>query len=233
MAGLLRGAYHFFHADQDAAAQANHYLQVVKIGPGDLPPVIDIEVTSNASNAAIVSGVKTWLEIVQQGTGLTPMIYSVASFWNAHLNDNFGNYPLWVAHYGVPSPKIPEGWTNWNLWQYSQSGTVNGIVGSVDMNYFNGTIDQLNQFANSGQTPQPNSTDTGTSDSPIPAVNATPTAGSNGGGGGGGYTYIVKAGDSLDGIAASFNVTAADLQQLNRIQNPNDLEVGQILTIPN
>src|SRR5256885_1336394 len=49
-AGLLRGAYHFFHADQDATAQANHFLQVVDIGPGDLPAVIDIESTSNASD---------------------------------------------------------------------------------------------------------------------------------------------------------------------------------------
>src|SRR5882757_5181018 len=63
-AGLLRGAYHFFHADQDATAQANHFLQVVDPSPGDLPPVIDIESTSNASSSAIVSGVKTWLDVV-------------------------------------------------------------------------------------------------------------------------------------------------------------------------
>ena len=30
-AGVIRGAYHFFHADQDAAAQANHFLQVAQI----------------------------------------------------------------------------------------------------------------------------------------------------------------------------------------------------------
>src|SRR5258708_25064270 len=65
-AGIIRGAYHYFHADQDATAQANHFTQVVQIEPGDLPPVIDIEATSNASNNTIVSGVKTWLDVVQQ-----------------------------------------------------------------------------------------------------------------------------------------------------------------------
>ena len=223
-AGLLRGAYHFFHADQDATAQANFFLQVTDIGPGDLPAVIDIETTSNASDSAIVSGVQTWLNVVQQATGIVPMIYTAGSFWNAHLNSSFGNYPLWVANYGVTTPKLPTGWNNWNFWQYSQSGTVSGISGNVDMDYFNGSLAQLNAFVGSSQTSQP-TPDINSSD----ADNSTA---STGGGGGGGYTYVVKSGDTLDGIAASFNTTAAELQQANRIQNPNDIQVGQILTIP-
>ena len=224
-AGLLRGAYHFFHADQDATTQANHFLQVTDISAGDLPPVIDIESTSNASDSAIVSGVQTWLDVVQQATGIVPMIYTAASFWNAHLNSSFGSYPLWVANYGVSSPKLPTGWSNWNFWQYSQSGSVNGISGNVDMDYFNGTLAQLNAFVGSGQTAQPSSTDSGTSADAGASTAST-------GGSGGGYTYVVQAGDTLSGIAASFNVSVADLQQANRIQNPNDIEVGQILTIP-
>jgi len=35
-AGIIRGAYHFFHDDQDAAAQANHFLQVAQVVAGDL-----------------------------------------------------------------------------------------------------------------------------------------------------------------------------------------------------
>src|SRR5882724_10053984 len=201
-AGLLRGAYHFFHADQDATAQANHFLQVVAPSSGDLPPVIDIESTSNASSSAIVSGVKTWLDVVQQSTGIVPMIYTVASFWNANLNSSFGNYPLWIANYGVSSPKLPTGWSNWNFWQYSQSGTVSGITGNVDMDYFNGSMNQLIAFAGSGAAPQPANTDGGTGTESGSGGSSGPSTGS----GGGGYTYVVKAGDTLGGIAASFNV---------------------------
>src|ERR1022692_3007397 len=44
-AGLLRGAYHFFHPTVPAAAQAESFIRsVVRLEPGDLPPVLDLEV---------------------------------------------------------------------------------------------------------------------------------------------------------------------------------------------
>ncbi|HEY5241913.1 MAG TPA: GH25 family lysozyme, partial [Polyangiaceae bacterium] len=43
-AGILRGAYHYFHPDVDAVAQANFFLaHVAHFGAGELPPVIDVE----------------------------------------------------------------------------------------------------------------------------------------------------------------------------------------------
>jgi len=46
-------------------------------------------------------------------------------------------------------------------------------------------------------------------------------------------TYIVKAGDTLASIAARFGVTLLELQRINNIANPNLLNVGQRLIIPN
>jgi GH25 family lysozyme M1 (1,4-beta-N-acetylmuramidase) len=44
-AGLIRGAYQFFRADQDIDAQANMMIAAVgTLQPGDLPPVLDVEV---------------------------------------------------------------------------------------------------------------------------------------------------------------------------------------------
>ncbi|MBL4660370.1 MAG: hypothetical protein JKY19_08435, partial [Alcanivoracaceae bacterium] len=34
--------------------------------------------------------------------------------------------------------KVPVGWKSWTFWQWSQSGTVDGITGAVDMDRFNG-----------------------------------------------------------------------------------------------
>src|SRR5258708_2072806 len=68
-AGLVRGAYHFFHASQDATAQANFFLDALQSAggllPGDLPPVIDFENGSvdRLSNPAVQSGVATWLQV--------------------------------------------------------------------------------------------------------------------------------------------------------------------------
>ncbi|MBN1563408.1 MAG: LysM peptidoglycan-binding domain-containing protein [Anaerolineae bacterium] len=44
--------------------------------------------------------------------------------------------------------------------------------------------------------------------------------------------YMVQAGDTLLGIAQSYNLTVPDLLAVNDIPNPNTLEVGQVLNIP-
>ncbi len=151
-AGLVRGAYHFFRPAQDAAAQAQTFLQAVALQSGDLPPVLDVENADGVSNNVLQSGVQTWLETVRAQTGVTPIVYASPGFWNQHMNSNFGSYPLWVAQYGVQTPKIPNGWTDWKFWQYSQSGHVNGVNGAVDLDYFQGTTDDLAAFV--GGAPQ-------------------------------------------------------------------------------
>lgn len=52
----------------------------------------------------------------------------------------FSHLPLWTATY-VPNeppadhdPLLYGGWTDWDIWQWSSSGSVAGIEGDVDMN---------------------------------------------------------------------------------------------------
>ena len=45
--------------------------------------------------------------------------------------------------------------------------------------------------------------------------------------------YLVASGDSLDLIAKQFGVTIEDLMRLNRISDPNSLQVGMVIYIPN
>ncbi|MET0624507.1 MAG: GH25 family lysozyme [Pyrinomonadaceae bacterium] len=144
-AGLARGAYHFFRPAEDAAQQAAHFLSTVQLAPGDLPPVLDVETSDNVSNSVLVGGVQLWLDAVEPVAGVTPIIYTAASFWDAHLNNQFGAYPLWIAHYtAAPAPSpLPAGWSDWTLWQYSQSLHVNGVAGAADHDYFNGTAEAL------------------------------------------------------------------------------------------
>jgi len=44
--------------------------------------------------------------------------------------------------------------------------------------------------------------------------------------------YVVKASDSLSGIANAANLTSAELAEFNNIENPDSLKVGQKLLIP-
>lgn len=152
-AGIIRGAYHFFLAADDPTQQAEFFIRTVgTLSPDDLPPVIDVESGSGVSSN-LAANVQTWLSTVEQGLGRTPIIYTAPSYWNENMTGGFGNYPLWVAEYGVSSPKAVNGWDNWTCWQYSSIGKVGGVNGSVDLDYFNGTYQALGAFVNASIVP--------------------------------------------------------------------------------
>lgn len=149
-AGVARGAYHFYRPQTDAAAQAQHFLRTVQPRAGDLPPVLDVEVTDGRSAAQIAAGVRTWLETVERATGRRPIVYTRASFWSGQMGGGFGAYPLWVAHYGAAEPNIPGDWDRWTFWQHSDGGRVAGISGDVDLNWFAGDGSDLQAFIQTG-----------------------------------------------------------------------------------
>ena len=216
-AGLLRGAYHFFHTSQDAASQANFFMSVVNSNGGflpvDLPPVLDFEQASldqAMSVAAVQSAITTWLQTVAAKIGVTPMIYTNLSMGTEYLSGQFGSFPLWIASYNSSPPAPPSGWTNWQFWQYSQSGTIAGVSGNVDLDYFNGSQQQLLAFVQSPATASQTASSSGTSI----------------------QTYTVKSGDTLSEIAAQYGVTTSELAAANGIQNADLIYPGQVLQIP-
>jgi GH25 family lysozyme M1 (1,4-beta-N-acetylmuramidase) len=161
--GMYRGAYHFARPKVGTApAQAQYFVSRVGSfqGAGTLPPVLDLEASGGLSVTALRSWTATWLTTVEQLTGRTPIIYVSPAFWEHYLGDStaFTRFPLWIAHYGVSSPRVPGGWGSWTFWQRTSSGSVNGISGNVDMNEFNGTTAQLATLANT----------TGGSTAPVP-----------------------------------------------------------------
>ena len=142
-AGVLRGAYQFFEPGDDETAQANLMIQAVgTLGDGDLPCMIDVEVTGSQSGATIASKVATWISLVKAGTGKAPIIYTGPYFWDDNVGStSFSATPLWVADYGPSCPLIPNGWSDWTMWQYSDG------KGSLDHDVFNGTLAQLQALA--------------------------------------------------------------------------------------
>jgi len=147
-AGVLRGAYQFFEPAQSPIAQANLMIQAVgQLGAGDLPCMVDVEVSGGQSGATIAANVRAWLTAVQAGTGRAPIIYTGPSFWDGSVGDtSFGSVPLWIADYGPSCPKVPNGWSNWTIWQYGDTG------GTLDQDVYNGSLAQLTALA---QPPAP------------------------------------------------------------------------------
>jgi lysozyme len=148
-AGMIRGAYQFFRPGQDPVAQANLLLaNTGSIGSGDLPPVLDIEVTDGLNPPAVAAAIQTWVTTVQNATGRTPILYFGAFFWNSSVQSSaFSSNPLWIAAWNVGCPTLPNAWSNWAFWQYTGSGSVPGVSGQVDRDKFNGTIDALRTLA--------------------------------------------------------------------------------------
>jgi lysozyme len=146
-AGLLTGAYHFFRPEVDAEAQAESFLHVVSSPqPGDLPPVLDVEVDGGKSPKAIVSGIQVWLQAVENVLGHRPIIYTSASFWSPRVGSNpaFEDYMLWVAQYTTAAaPRLPAGFNDFVIWQFTEQGTMPGISGTVDLDRFHGTDGDL------------------------------------------------------------------------------------------
>jgi lysozyme len=147
--GLARGAYHFFRPSVAGRAQAKHFLNTYEPKKGDLLPVIDIEDFDGSSKSKFVAEVRDWIETVAAAIGgKRPIIYTSASFWKK-IGDppGFGAHPVWVAHYtAATQPNLPRGWDDHTIWQYSQTGKVDGVKGPCDVNLFNGPPDMLDKI---------------------------------------------------------------------------------------
>jgi lysozyme len=222
-AGLLRGAYHFFRSNVDPAKQANKFIDYVKTmnDNGELPPVLDLESHDGQTKEKIISRAKIWLDLVEDAFGKKPIIYSGQYFLQDHFSVAGGgppywakNYPLWLAQYpnnyveGSSKPFLPRGWFNWTFWQYSEKGRVNGINASVDLDVFQGTLEELYEFAG------------------VKIVTDTPETTKK---------HTVVAGDSFESIANKYGVTVRELVNANPqlLKSGDQLTVPVSVAIPN
>jgi lysozyme len=150
-ARLLSGAYHFFRPGVDAEAQAETFLHVVpELTAGDLPPALDVEIDDGQTAHGILDGVQQWLEAVENVLGHRPIIYTSRGFWNAitAASARFSDYMLWVAHYTTASsPRLPAGFSDYVIWQFTEQGRISGVDGNFDLDRFNGSEDDLNALA--------------------------------------------------------------------------------------
>lgn len=138
---FIRGAYHYYRPNENSVAQANNFINTVKLSKGDLPPVLDIEkLPKDQSIDSLKRGLRRWLEIVDKHYNVRPIIYSGESYYIDFLKEEFSDYPFWIANYNFLEEKINE---NWLFWQFTEKAKVAGINGNVDVNIYNGTPKML------------------------------------------------------------------------------------------
>lgn len=157
-AGLLVSAYHAVRPDQSAESQIDHLFAVLGDRRADLPLVLDVERDDGCSPAEITACLRECLRRVEQTHARKPIIYTAKWFWDPNVlpSPEWSQYDLWAAHYGVSTPTLPAGWSEWKFWQHSETGEVPGIgTGETDLDWFAGSHEDLLAYAGSGPAPRP------------------------------------------------------------------------------
>jgi lysozyme len=143
---IIRGAYHFYYPSRDAEKQAANFIRKVKLYEGDLPPVVDIEMSNGKSADIVRQGLQTMLDRLEKEYKMKPVIYTNINFYNTFLKDKFEKYPLWIAGYFDHDRFYNTFETPWQFWQHSEKGRVDGIKNHVDFNVFKGDIKKLTKL---------------------------------------------------------------------------------------
>jgi GH25 family lysozyme M1 (1,4-beta-N-acetylmuramidase) len=156
-AGLVRGAYMFWHVTEDAAKQVQSFIEWTdKAGglkAGDLPPVLDVEFSAGRaatgmSAAQALDRVRSAAQALKAHYGCC-MLYTSQHTWRDDLDDLpaadlAADCTLWLCgYYQDPQhrPPVPRSWGDMDdFWIHQHRGNVAGVpgfTGKVDLNRFN------------------------------------------------------------------------------------------------
>jgi len=138
-AGLDVGVYYFSQAITKKEAREEAEYVIEKIDGYDItyPVVFDWERiggsearTYGLETDILCDVANTFCEIIED-EGYTPMIYfnSYVGYIKYDLS-KINDYDFWFARYN----DVPDFYYDFDMWQYSDSGSVNGIKGKVDLN---------------------------------------------------------------------------------------------------
>lgn len=224
---IPRGVYLYSYAlnEEDVRSELQHILRLIKGHSFQLPIYIDVEENGTQKIAP------TTCKIICDGlkaAGYKTGVYSNTYWWDHYLK-SVTDYPRWVAQYN----SICTYKGSYDIWQYSSSGSIPGIRGNVDTNH---CYTEFNQIGGSNFTFKPideivNEVIKGLWGNYPSRKIKLEEAGYN-------YDeiqskvdekyniikpiyYKIKSGDTLSDIAIRFDTTVGNIQNLNRIEDPN------------
>ena len=162
--GIPYGVYLYSYATSSAMidSEVNHIKRLLKGHTPSLPIYLDMEektVTDTCSASQLSAMAKRFCKKMDNA-GFRCGVYASAYYWYAYL-DKFAEEDThyhWVAQYNTPycayaNEEIVEDFgKSWaffkdyhyyETWQYASTGSVAGISGNVDMNYWYGSMDLI------------------------------------------------------------------------------------------
>ncbi|MCI8382553.1 MAG: hypothetical protein HFI07_12330 [Lachnospiraceae bacterium] len=131
-AGLRTGVYIYSYANSVEAAvnEANLVLQWIEGYHINFPVAFDVEdsVYKKLDPATVTAMANAFCDVIASA-GYHPIVYTGTNFYRKHFAPGL-RYDIWIAQYG-DSCDIP----GHAIWQASQTGSVAGVAGHVDIDY--------------------------------------------------------------------------------------------------
>ena len=209
--GMPYGFYHYSYAMSAAEAEqeAEFCLEIIAGSSPQYPVAFDME---ESGQAALGRQVCTDMALAFcrkiRAAGYRPMLYTNLN-WATNYIDmgriDADGIDVWMAQYNTRCDYTGK----YVMWQYTSNGIVDGITANtVDLNRCYKDYGGNTLYAPAPQPAPPQS-------APQPVHG----------------TYTVMAGDTLSGIAEKFGTTYQALAELNGIDDPNVIHVGQIIRL--
>ena len=85
-------------------------------------------------------GLRRWLQAIENHYKVKPIIYTGEKYYDDFLKEEFSDYLFWIANYNFYREEIQD---DWLFWQFTERAAVPGIEGNVDVNIYNGDLQQL------------------------------------------------------------------------------------------
>ena len=217
--GKCMGFYHFAHPERNSAkSEAQFFYKHTSKYYNKAIPILDWE----SSGKANVTWAKKWLDEIYHLTGVRPLIYmseAVANSYNWSTVAN-ANYGLWVAKYrdygidrnydmeNAGKKPVVKWWEFYAMWQWTSVGRLDGYAKDLDCDVFYGDRNAWDRYAGKAETVS----------KPKKTVSTT-------------KIHIVKAGETLSGIAKKYDTTVDSLVAKNGIKDKNKIYIGQSIKI--
>lgn len=165
--GIVRAAYHILYPGVSPKSQMDNFLKVVGDEFGELPLVLDIELSHNKSPQEITNSILQCSAIIETQTGKKPILYSRASFIDQYVTGThapgawLNQYDWWLAHYlrsgeeHAGPPALPKGVSRNRviLHQTSPAGESFGVQSKVlDYNRWQFDLTHFKNYIKSTKT---------------------------------------------------------------------------------
>ena len=244
-AGIKVGAYLYSYCSnvENAILEARNCLEFIKGKEFELPIFYDLEdkITKVLGRVSITQIAVNFCEEIERN-GYKAGVYANLDWFRNYIDiSRLTNYKIWLAQWGVEKPTAN---FHYDYWQY-KVGTINGIIGSVDLDYCydNEITKNVENVENNVEKSNEQIADEVINglwgNNPERKIKLEQA----------GYNYeviqnivnkklqstevyyIVKKGDNLTKIAQMYGTTISNLVNLNNIKNANLIYVGQKLKI--